>query len=66
MIVILNSYLQSRGWDLQDFAKKLREWKKKGFRELGDKSGLGCGYTVSRVISHKEFLTNPHVAALDI
>ncbi|CAG9329373.1 unnamed protein product [Blepharisma stoltei] len=66
MIVILNSYLQSRGWDLQDFAKKLREWKKKGFRELGDKSGLGCGYTVSRVISHKEFLTNPHMAALDI
>ncbi|CAG9329372.1 unnamed protein product [Blepharisma stoltei] len=65
MIVILNSYLQSRGWNFQDFAAKLRDWRNKGFRELGDKSGFGCGQTVRRTMSHKEFLNNPHLAALD-
>jgi len=66
MIVIINSYLQSRGWNLQDFAAKLRDWRNKGFRELGDKSGFGCGITVRRTLSHKQFLTNPHLTALDV
>ena len=37
-----------------------------GFSELGDKGGMGIGYTVSSVLNHENFLKNPHKTAFDI
>ena len=66
MILILMSYLEQGGINPIDFALKLRNWRYHGFPELGDTIGLGCGFTVSRTLSHKLFLKNPSKAAFFI
>jgi len=43
-----------------DFAKKMRNWSRKGFAELGDMGGMGIGRTTYKVLHHPNFLTNPH------
>ena len=43
-----------------DFAKKMRNWSRKGFEELGDMGGMGIGRTTYSVLHHPNFLTNPH------
>ncbi len=41
-----------------DIARKLFNWKKKGFEELGDTSGRGCG-ELNVHCSKKKFVTHP-------
>ncbi len=43
-----------------DFAKKMRNWSRKGYPELGDLGGMGIGRTTSFVLHHPDFLTDPH------
>ena len=66
MVLILQSYLETTTVNPLDFAKRLLSWRNSGFPELGDTKGLGMGYTVSRVISNKQFLKNPFSAALRV
>ena len=44
-----------------DFGKRLHNWYKHGFPELGDSGGLGCGATTYKVLHHKDFDTDPHM-----
>ncbi|CAG9322512.1 unnamed protein product [Blepharisma stoltei] len=66
LVAIINSYLDSNGFSTLDFAAKIRDWKRHGFPELGDKRGLGIGKTVKKAILHKSFISNPHRAALEV
>ena len=43
-----------------DFAKKMRNWSRRGFTELGDMGGMGIGRTTSNVLHHPNFLSDPH------
>lgn len=43
-----------------DFAKKMKNWSRKGFEELGDMGGMGIGRTTRSVLHHPNFLTDPH------
>ena len=43
-----------------DFAKKMRNWSRKGFEELGDMGGMGIGRTTYSVLHHPNFVTDPH------
>ena len=43
-----------------DFAKKMRNWSRRGFAELGDMGGMGIGRTTYHVLHHPNFLTDPH------
>jgi len=43
-----------------DFAKKLKLWSTRGFRELGDFAGMGQGATTGKVLNHHLYLTDPH------
>jgi hypothetical protein len=64
MILILDTLLEHDGeLPLKVFAQKLSTWSDNGFRELGDKYGLGLGGTVGRVITQDCFLDDPHTAA---
>ena len=47
-------------FDEKDFAKKLRHWVYHGYEELGDTGGCGLGRTTASVLSHRDFLSNPH------
>ena len=47
-------------FDEKDFAKKLRDWVRHGYEELGDTGGCGLGRTTASVLSHRDFLKNPH------
>lgn len=67
MILIMESLIEHNlNVDPLDFAKRLHHWMKHGFEELGDLGGSGIGFTVRRVLTHKEFLENPHKAAQEI
>lgn len=81
MLLILQSIVANKGTvDEKDFAKRLHNWMKQGFPELGDGGGcghwwhhlcshiggLGIGMTVSRVLHHDLLLTDPHAAAKDV
>lgn len=64
MVLILLSLLDNNGEvDHVDFAKKLKNWTEKGFRELGDFAGLGIGTTTSKVVTNPTFTEDPHAAA---
>ncbi|XP_078343352.1 ADP-ribosyl-[dinitrogen reductase] glycohydrolase-like [Oculina patagonica] len=64
MILILQSLLENDGKMVPvDFAKKMRNWSRKGYPELGDLGGMGIGRTTSFVLHHPDFLTDPHKAA---
>ena len=68
--------------DRVDFATRLLRWAYEGFAELGnsihslftfiikcisgDSGGMGIGATVSEVLRHGSFLSNPHEAARDV
>jgi ADP-ribosylglycohydrolase len=46
------------------FAEKLLNWKKTGFKELGDVAGMGCGALTGRVVTKDNYVKNPIAAAL--
>jgi ADP-ribosylglycohydrolase len=48
------------------FAAKLKNWVKNGFRELGDPCGMGLGALTHQVVTHPNFLKDPHAAAADV
>jgi len=64
MILILDSIIEHYG-DPQiiDFAEKLHMWVQKGFEELGDFGGSGCGQNTHNVVTSKMFKDDPHKAA---
>ncbi len=67
MLLILQCLLTSNGHLIpEQFAFRLKEWTKIGFPELSNKACCGVGFTVGSVISHSEFVTNPHKSAYDI
>ena len=43
-----------------DFAKKMKNWSREGFEELGDVGGMGIGRTTRSVLHQPNFLTDPH------
>eukprot|EP01119_Soliformovum_irregulare_P019952 TRINITY_DN6407_c0_g1_i1.p1 TRINITY_DN6407_c0_g1~~TRINITY_DN6407_c0_g1_i1.p1 ORF type:complete len:513 (-),score=158.03 TRINITY_DN6407_c0_g1_i1:26-1564(-) len=55
MILILECLLEKSNPDPLLFAEKLKRWVYHGFPELGDKSGMGLGMTVGKVVSHRDF-----------
>lgn len=67
MILIMQSLVDKNGEiDPLDFAKKLHKWMKEGFKELGDRGGMGIGATTAKILHHPKFLTDPHKAAEDV
>lgn len=48
-----------KGFSTLGYAKKLYNWMKHGFSELGDVAGMGLGQLTARVMSKPEFLINP-------
>lgn len=50
----------------EQFAFRLKEWTGIGFPDLDNKACCGVGFTVGSVISHPEFVTDPHKAAFDV
>ncbi len=67
MLLILQMILDRNGGvDKLDFAKRIQNWRSHGFSEFGDLGGMGIGMTVSRTLSHSQFLTDPHAAAIDV
>lgn len=57
MLVIFYYFLK---FDVKDFAKKLKHWVYHGYEELGDTGGCGLGRTTASVLSHRNFLYDPH------
>ena len=45
--------------DEREFGRQLLDWAKNGFRELGDKGGLGIGATTHQILQHPDFKTQP-------
>ncbi|XP_038067788.1 uncharacterized protein YegU-like [Patiria miniata] len=67
MILILQSLMDKDGKaDALDFSVKLLNWREHGFAELGDPCGMGLGQTTLKVLSHKDYKTDPHQAALNV
>ena len=67
MLLILQMILdRDGGVDKLDFAKRIQNWRSHGFSEFGDRGGMGIGMTVSGTLSHPQFLTDPHAAAIDV
>lgn len=64
LILILQSLLHSGGIaDPIDFAGRLHNWRRCGFQELGDESGVGLGQTTKAVLNDPKFLSDPHGSA---
>ena len=51
--------------DPKDFAEKIYNWMKNGFRELGDYAGLGIGSTTDSVLNNPQFKEDPHMVNLN-
>lgn len=67
MILIMDMILQNSGRvDSKVYAQMLRRWSQKGFAELGDSGSAPMGGTTCSVINHKDFLTNPFKAAVEV
>ncbi|KAF9100367.1 hypothetical protein BGX29_006657 [Mortierella sp. GBA35] len=68
MLVMLQSLQQTRDGTLHpvNFAQRLTEWESHGIIEIGADPGRGLGYTVGRVLSHRDFSSNPHRAAFEV
>ncbi|XP_028414475.1 ADP-ribose glycohydrolase ARH3-like [Dendronephthya gigantea] len=67
MILILRTLVHNHGkFDEKDFANKLKYWVRHGYPELGDTGGCGLGRTTASVLSHRDFLKDPHRAARDV
>ncbi|XP_060079756.1 ADP-ribosylarginine hydrolase Tri1-like [Ylistrum balloti] len=64
MILILQSLIDTQGKvDVNDFARKIKNWIKSGFPELGDFAGMGQGKTTMTVIKNPDYVNDPHAAA---
>ena len=50
--------------DPKDFAEKIYNWMKHGFRELGDYAGLGIGSTTDSVLNNPQFREDPHMVRI--
>lgn len=67
MILIMRSLTENQlKPNIADFARKLKHWIEHGFTEVGDYRGLGLGYNVMQVTTHKDFLNNPYAASEEI
>lgn len=77
MILILETLLESYSGEsrvnpdpsvLQPklFARKLKTWARQGFPDLGDVAGMGLGALTYQVLSHANFLAEPHAAAKEV
>ncbi|XP_077977964.1 ADP-ribosylarginine hydrolase Tri1-like [Glandiceps talaboti] len=67
MILILQSLLENKGKVIPtDFAKRMINWGNHGFKELGDRAGLGIGQNTHKVLKHKLFTTDPPKAAEEV
>lgn len=68
MLVMLQSLQQTQDGILHpiNFARRLTEWENHGIIEIGADPGRGLGYTVGRVLSHRDFSSNPHRAAFEV
>lgn len=67
MILILRTLVDNGGkFKKKDFARRLLFWADNGYPELGDTGGCGLGRTTCSVLSHDDFLKNPHKAARDV
>jgi ADP-ribosylglycohydrolase len=67
LLLILQMIVERKGSvEKCAFAEKMSNWRKNGFKELGDVGGMGIGMTVSQTLSHPVFLTEPHEAAKDV
>lgn len=52
--------------DIINLAKRLRDWSRVGFAEIGDSAPQKYSKSLSVVIEHKDFITNPINASQDI
>lgn len=67
MLLILQMIVERKGSvDKRAFAEKMSNWRRNGFKELGDFGGMGIGMTVSQTLSHHRFLAEPHEAAKEV
>ena len=48
------------------YAKNKKQWVFTGIQELGQKTGVGCGNTVLRVVTDPCFDTDPHTASKNV
>ncbi|KAL3868576.1 hypothetical protein ACJMK2_041377 [Sinanodonta woodiana] len=64
MILMLQSLIDNRGQiNPNDFASKLYNWVKHGFKELGDKHDHGIDKTVVKILMDDQFTQHPHKVA---
>lgn len=47
-------------------AERLRTWADEGFAELGDQCGMGLNNTMSMIVKHSSFITQPRAVAQEI
>lgn len=67
LLCIMDTITQCKGRvDRCVFAGKLYDWVLKGYAELGDWKGMGCGGTVGAVVRHPSFLKSPHGASKSV
>uniref|UniRef100_A0A6U9GXS7 ADP-ribosylglycohydrolase n=1 Tax=Zooxanthella nutricula TaxID=1333877 RepID=A0A6U9GXS7_9DINO len=60
LLLVLQSLLACGGLpDQQDFARRLKQWARHGFQQLGDRCGSGLGKTVGKVVDAKGFEEAP-------
>lgn len=66
ILLLLETIIESKD-DIIDhkiYAKKLKNWYYNGFKILGDKvGGIGCGNTISAVITNEHFDSDPHLSS---
>ncbi|KAK3596753.1 hypothetical protein CHS0354_038752 [Potamilus streckersoni] len=66
MFLIMQSLIQNEGEVIHfDFAERMVQWMKNGFRELGDTEGLGIGNTTLTILRDPKFTQDPHQVARD-
>ncbi|XP_035675986.1 uncharacterized protein LOC118415448 [Branchiostoma floridae] len=70
MILIMQTLANSKGKvdksTICHFAQRLYQWTVEGFPELGDKGGCVLEQTTQRVLKQKNYIQNPHYAALQV
>ncbi len=65
MILLVEMLAEHKlNFNIRTFTKKLSDWVRKGFQELGDVTGISVEPLTSRVVSKDTFLTNPLEASL--
>ena len=64
LVLVLQSLLHCEGrTDARDFARRLADWRDRGFPELGDESAAGLGQATKTVLAHPDFARAPAAAA---